>query len=83
MLVLSDPARFFHERPDAALSMLQMMAGRLDGLTQYLVDVKREFGGSQDQRAMIDQILDSLVHHQAPRRRTRSARDPEGSDDGH
>ncbi len=81
--VVSDPARFFHERPDAALSVLQMTAGRLDGLTQSLVDVKRQFEGSQDHTAMIGQILDSLVHHQAPRPRTGSARDPEGSHDGH
>jgi hypothetical protein len=30
---------------------------------------------------MIDRILDTLVHHQAPRPRTGSARDPEGHDD--
>ena len=27
---------------------------------------------------MVDQILDTLVHHQAARPRTGSARDPEG-----
>lgn len=76
--VVSDPARFFDERPGAALSVLQMTAGRLDGLTQYLVDVKRQFAGNQDHTAMIGQILDSLVHHQSPRPRTGSTRDPEG-----
>jgi CRP/FNR family transcriptional regulator, cyclic AMP receptor protein len=81
--VVSDPARFFSERPLAALSVLQMTAGRLDGLTQYLVDVKRQFAGNQDHTAMIERILDSLVHHHAPRPRTGSVRDPEGDHDGH
>lgn len=81
--VVSDPARFFEERPGAALGVLQMTAARLDGLTQYLVDVKRQFAGNEDHTAMIDRILDSLVHHQAPRPRTGSARDPQGEHDEH
>ena len=75
---VSDPARFFRERPEAALGVLRMTAARLDGLTQYLVDVKRQFAGNEDHTAMIGRILDSLVHHQAPRPRPGSARDPDG-----
>jgi CRP/FNR family transcriptional regulator, cyclic AMP receptor protein len=81
--VVSDPDQFFIERPGAALSVLQMTAGRLDGLTQYLVDVKLQFAGNEDHTAMIGRILDSLVHHQAPRPRTGSVRDPEGDHDEH
>ena len=83
--VIDDPETFFREKPGAALGVLQMTAARLDGLTQYLVDVKRQFAGNEDHMAMIDRILDTLVHHQAPRPRTGSARDPEGPDghDGH
>ena len=54
-----------------------MTAARLDGLTQYLVDVKEQFAGHDDHLGMVDRILDTLVHHQAPRPRTGSARDPE------
>lgn len=79
--VVDDPATFFTERPGAALAVLQMTASRLDGLTQYLVDVKRQFEGNEDHTAMIGRILDSLVHHQAPRPRTGSARDPEADHD--
>ena len=82
--VVDDPERFFTDQPGAALGVLQMTAARLDGLTQYLVDVKRQFAGNEDHTAMIDRILDSLVHHQAPRPRTGSARDPEADHDaGH
>ena len=62
--------------------MLRTTASRLDGLTQYLVDVKRQFADSAGHLGMVDAILDQLVHHQGPRPRTGSARDPEG-DHGH
>ena len=81
--VIDDPETFFREKPGAALGVLQMTAARLDGLTQYLVDVKRQFAGNDDHTAMIERILDTLVHHQAPRPRTGSARDPEADHDDH
>ncbi len=75
--VIDDPQTFFEQSPGAALGVLQMTAARLDGLTRYLVDVKGQFAGNNDHMAMIDRILDTLVHHHAPRSRTGSARDPE------
>ena len=77
------PGDVLPRAPGAALGVLQMTAARLDGLTQYLVDVKRQFAGNEDHLAMIDRILDTLVHHQAPRPRTGSARDPEGHEHDH
>ncbi|MGB7818762.1 MAG: cyclic nucleotide-binding domain-containing protein [Ornithinibacter sp.] len=77
MHVIDDPETFFTERPTAALGVLQMTAARLDGLTKYLVDVKQQFAGHDDHMAMVDGILNSLVHHQAPPPRTGSVRDPE------
>lgn len=75
---IAEPERFFHERPDAALAVLRMTAERLDGMTRYLVDVKAQFAEMSGHLGMVDQILDVLVHHQAPAGRTGSARDPEG-----
>jgi CRP/FNR family transcriptional regulator, cyclic AMP receptor protein len=76
--LVEDPEAFFTERPSAALAVLRMTATRLDGLTQYLVDVKQQFSGFTGHLGMVDQILDTLVHHQAPRATPGSARDPEG-----
>ena len=76
--VIDDPEAFLVERPGAALSVLRTTAARLDGLTQYLVDVKGQFAGHEGHLGMVDQILDTLVHHQAPAVRTGSIRDPEG-----
>ena len=76
--VADDPEAFLLERPGAALAVLRTTAMRLDGLTQYLVDVKAQFAEQDGHLGMVDQILDTLVHHQAPQARTGSSRDPEG-----
>ncbi len=82
--VVADPLAFLEERPGAALSVLRMTSNRLDGLTQYLVDVKQQFAELDGHLGMVDQILDTLVHHQSAPARPGSARDPEGDrDDGH
>ena len=79
--VVDDPLAFLAERPGAALAVLRMTAARLDGLTQYLVDVKQQFADAEGHLGMVDQILDTLVHHQAAPTRPGSARDPEGAHD--
>ena len=76
--VVDDPETFLIERPGAALSILRMTASRLDGLTQYLVDVKAQFAGEQGHLGMVAEIVDTLIHHQAPAVQTGSVRDPEG-----
>jgi CRP/FNR family transcriptional regulator, cyclic AMP receptor protein len=79
--VVDDPLAFLSDHPAAALAVLRMTAARLDGLTQYLVDVKQQFAGTEGHLGMVDQILDTLVHHQAAAPRTGSVRDPEGEHD--
>jgi CRP/FNR family transcriptional regulator, cyclic AMP receptor protein len=78
MRVIHDPLEFLADQPGAALSVLRTTASRLDGMTQYLVDVKRQFADAGGHLGMVDAILDQLVHHQGPTPRTGSARDPEG-----
>ena len=76
--VVDDPEAFLVERPGAALSVLRMTASRLDGLTQYLVDVKAQFADEQGHLGMIGEIVDTLINHQAPAVVAGSVRDPEG-----
>jgi CRP/FNR family transcriptional regulator, cyclic AMP receptor protein len=75
--VIEDPDSFLNDNPGAAVAVLRMTAMRLDGLTQYLVDVKQQFAGLTGHLGMVDQILDSLVHHQSGPTKTGSVRDPE------
>jgi CRP-like cAMP-binding protein len=74
--VADDAIAFLTERPDAALHVLRMTASRLDGLTHYLVDVKRQYAVEQGHLRRVDRILDTLLHHQGPAARPWSARDP-------
>jgi CRP/FNR family cyclic AMP-dependent transcriptional regulator len=75
--VVDDPIQFLIDEAGAALAILRTTALRLDGLTQYLADLKRQFGGLDQRFDFVDGILDQLVHHQAKPTRTGSARDPE------
>ena len=79
--VVDDPQAFLLERPGAALAVLRTTASRLDGLTQYLADVKTQLAGQEGHLGMVGTILDTLVHHQGPAARPGSARDPEGAHD--
>ena len=79
--VVDAPLAFLTDRPGAALAVLRTTASRLDGLTHYLVDVKQQFADADGHLGHLDQILDTLVHHQGPTALTGSARDPEGDHD--
>ena len=76
--VAEDAIAFLSENPGAALTVLRTTASRLDGMTRYLVDVKRQFSDAGGHLGLVDQILDTLLHHQGPVTTTGSARDPEG-----
>lgn len=75
--VMAHPEGFLAAHPAAAVEVLRMTAARLDGLTQYLVDVKQQFAGLDGHLGMVGEILDTLVHHQAAPTRPGSVRDPE------
>jgi CRP-like cAMP-binding protein len=73
----SDPHAFLTDRSGVALAVLRVVAARLDGLTAYLADVKRQFADRADHLGMIDEVLHALVHHQPPDVSPGSARDPD------
>ncbi len=62
--VAEDPLAFLRSRPEIALEMSRLLARRLHFVTTYLADIKRQFEGSGDHLAMVDEVLESLVHHQ-------------------
>ncbi|MEO5839574.1 MAG: Crp/Fnr family transcriptional regulator [Acidimicrobiales bacterium] len=75
--VAEDPIAFLSECPGAALEVLRLAATRLDSLTRYLVDVKRQYADLSGHLAMVDDVLNVLVHHQPRAARPGSAREPE------
>lgn len=68
LAVIEDPVAFLAQSADASLEIARMLARRLDTLSRYLVDVKRQYEG-HDHLQMVDEVLDTLMH-----RPTRSSR---------
>jgi CRP/FNR family cyclic AMP-dependent transcriptional regulator len=79
--VSDDPIAFLTERPGAALAALRTAATRLDNLTRYLSDVKRQYADREGHLGMVDDVLDVLVHHQPAPARTGSRRDADVDDE--
>lgn len=75
--VVENPEVFLTERPGAALAIWRVTASRLDGMTKYLVDVKRQLSDEEGHLGMLGLIVDTLAHHQATAQ-PGSARDPDG-----
>ena len=67
--VVDEPAEFLQQTPSVTLHLCRMLARRLDSMNKYLVDVKQQFSG-HDHLAMLDGMLDTLMHRQ-PRERQR------------
>ncbi len=77
--VVMNPRDFLQENPPWCLHLCELLARRLDSVNKYLVDVKQQFAG-HDHLAMVDGVLDTLMHRQ-PRKRVAPSqstlRDPE------
>ena len=61
---LSDSAAFLRSHPEVAYSVAQLLAQRLNAATSYLVDLKHQFQSYENHFGMVDEVLESLVHHQ-------------------
>lgn len=64
--VIENPREFLESSARASLFMAELLASRLDAVTKYLIDVKRQYEG-HDHLGMVDDVLDSLMHR--PRRK--------------
>lgn len=79
--VASDPAAFLQSDPAVPLEVAKLLGRRLQLVTSYLSDIKRQYGGRDDHLGVVDEILDSLVHHQGAESRPGSERYPDPSVD--
>ncbi len=62
--VVENAAAFLQSHPELALNLARLLARRLHYVTTYLVDLKQQFEDSKDHLSMVDEVLESLVHHQ-------------------
>ena len=72
-----DGAAFLTAHPEALLEVARTLATRLDNLTGHLVDVKRQYSGTDSHLGMLDDVLSTLMHAQARTVQPGSARLPD------
>ncbi len=61
--VIENPREFLMASPGSSLEVATLLARRLDALSKYLVDVKRQYEG-HDHLGMVDEVLETLMHRQ-------------------
>jgi CRP/FNR family cyclic AMP-dependent transcriptional regulator len=59
--VVGNPREFLKASPIVCLHVCELVAGRLDALNKYLVDVKGQFEG-HEHLGMVDDVLETLMH---------------------
>ena len=75
--VVDDAAEFLQSHPDITFYVTKLLARRLKGATDYLVDVKRQYEDQAGHLAMVDEVLASLLHQQDSDCTPGSDRDPD------
>ncbi len=59
--VVEDPEKFFVDHPAFAREVARLLARRLQGVTRYLVDLKRQFEREGHHLSMVDEVLEALI----------------------
>jgi len=62
---------FLGQSAAASLEVARLLARRLDSLSKYLIDVKRQYEG-HDHLGMVDEVIEALMHL-PPRKRPSSS----------
>jgi CRP-like cAMP-binding protein len=75
--VLDDARAVLGTEPVLALALARLLAARVQVMTSYLVDLRRQYGDHAGGLGMIDVVLDSLARDPGARRQLGSVRDPE------
>lgn len=75
--VSEDAAAFLRSDPALSLAVSKLLARRLNAVITYLADLKRQFEGQDDHLGMVDEVLETLVHHQGEEPSPGSDRDPD------
>ena len=70
---------FLNSYPMIAMEVARLLAQRLNGVTNYLVDLKNQFEDQKGHLGMVDEVLQTLLHQQRETFTPGSARDPDPS----
>jgi CRP-like cAMP-binding protein len=75
--VVEQANEFLRERSDITYVVAELLAQRLNSVTGYLADLKRQYEDHDDHLGMVDEVLETLTHQQADRFEVGSDRDPD------
>ncbi|MFK5922988.1 MAG: cyclic nucleotide-binding domain-containing protein [Verrucomicrobiota bacterium] len=64
--VIEDGKTLLQEHPELNYHIAVLLATRLKSVTSYLVDIQQQFASNDDHLNMVDEVLESLIHHQKP-----------------
>ena len=62
VLEVEDGLKFLQANPIASVELSRLLAKRLDGVTNYLVDLKQQFSDEESHLGMVDEVLESLLN---------------------
>ena len=62
--VAENARAFLTSNAEVTFAVAQLLARRLNSVTSYLVDLKRQFESNDDHLGMVDEVLEGLVHDQ-------------------
>ncbi len=62
--VAEDAGALMESHPVIYYHVACLLAARLTSVLSYLVDIKRQYGGEDSHLGMMDEVLESLLHHQ-------------------
>ena len=68
---------FLQAHPELSYELAKLLAHRLNGVTAYLIDLKRQFEDHSNHLGMVDEILEALAHEQKRDFTPGSDRDPD------
>lgn len=75
--VADNASDWLAHHPDAVVAIARTLARRLDVVTGYLADLRRQYAGSAGGLGMIDEVISALVTQDRPPVEPGSERDPD------
>jgi CRP/FNR family transcriptional regulator, cyclic AMP receptor protein len=77
LAVIENAASMLHDRPELALALARLLAGKLQVMSTYLVDIKQQYADHEGGLGMVDVVLSSLMRSGGTRSELGSDRDPD------
>jgi len=75
--VAEDGAAVLRTEPEVTVAVARLLAERLNLVTTFLADIKRQYAGESGSLAVVDKVLAGLTQRTGPTAKPGSAREPD------